>query len=189
MLVTSADEVCAICEVSAVRIGARREGELGREGERIGRMATRVARRVGGEACETKVRERVGLGGRVEGRHVVVVGQCNQYCTAHRDGARAYAVLTAPSLSDSPPFDSSNPYPARPLSPSHSLSHRLSLAFAIPCSYFSSVPCSFYYFLPLHPLFLFRHSFQVNILSFALLQRGLHSLQSWTPLGMSNVPP
>ena len=102
----SADDVCAICEFSAVRIGARRKRELGHEGERISRMAMRVARRVGAEACEAnKVRERVAL------RDVTWSGSAqhdwlrNWQCgSAHR--ARASAVLTVPSLSDSPPFDS-----------------------------------------------------------------------------------
>jgi len=52
VFVMSAEDVCAICEFSAVRIGARRNRELGHEGERISRMAMRVARRVGAEACE-----------------------------------------------------------------------------------------------------------------------------------------
>jgi len=113
---------------------------------------------------------------RFEGRHVVGQSTTGLGIGSAAHGARAYAVLTVPSPTPRHSTRPSNHHSARPLSPPHSPSHRLSIAFATPYYHFSSLPCSFYYFLPPHPLFLLRHSLQVNILSFALSQRELLQL-------------
>ena len=54
VLGTLANEVWAICETSAVRIGARRAGELGWERERESCGNEGGRRWVGGERCRTK---------------------------------------------------------------------------------------------------------------------------------------
>jgi len=84
VLGTLANEVWAICESSAVRIGARRAGELGWERERESCGNEGGRRWVGGERCRTK---RVGSGERLT-REASALKNVTWSGSAHRPNTR-----------------------------------------------------------------------------------------------------